>query len=104
MQLIASLVQINAQVGQPAENLARAAAAIAEAGRRRSDLALLPELWYDGLDYANAAEIATPIDAGAFAHMSEMARDAGLYLAGSAFERDGESIYNTLAVISPAGD
>lgn len=104
MQLTVSLAQINAVAGQPAENLTRAAAAVEEAGRRGSDLVLLPELWHDGLDYAHAAQVATPRDAGAFAYMRQMARDAGLYLAGSAFERDREAVYNTLAVISPAGE
>jgi omega-amidase len=104
MRLTVSLAQIDAGIGHAADNLARATAAVQEAGRRRSDLALLPELWFDGLDYARAAEIATPRDAGAFAYMRQMAMDAGLYLAGSAFERDGEAVYNTLAVITPAGE
>ena len=104
MQLTISLIQFDAGIGHSHQNLERAAAWIQEAGRRGSDLALLPELWYDGLDYAQARDLASELDEGAFAHMSRLARVANLYLAGSAFELSGLNCYNTLALFSPAGE
>jgi omega-amidase len=104
MRIVVSLAQIDAALSRPVDNLAQAEASIAEAGKRGSDLAILPELWYEGLDYARAAELAAPLDAGAFAHMRRLARQARLHLAGSAFERAGARLYNTLALFSPAGE
>jgi len=104
MQVILSLVQFDAGVGRPEENLARAREEVLEAGRRRSDLVLLPELWQDGLDYARAGQLAVEINRGAFLRMKEMAREASVHLAGSAFERDHEGVFNTLALYSPTGE
>ena len=104
MKITVSLAQINAPIGSPDDNLARAAAAVREAGRRGSDLVLLPELWHDGLDYARAAVVASPRDGGAFRHMQRLAQEAGVCVAGSAFERDGAAVFNTLGIFSPAGE
>lgn len=104
MEVYVSLAQFNARIRHPEDNLAIASAWVAEAGRRGSDLVLLPELWLDGLDYARAAQLATGLSEGAFAHMRRLAREAHVYVAGSAFERNGPHVYNTLAVCSPAGE
>jgi omega-amidase len=104
MALRITLVQFDAAIGSPDANLTRASDWVREAGRRSSDLVLLPELWQDGLAYAQAAELAAPMGEGSFAHMERLAAEAGVYLAGSAFERAGDSIYNTLALYSPRGE
>jgi predicted amidohydrolase len=94
---------MDAAVGQPQENLARARAGVHEAGQRGSELVVLPELWYDGLDYAHASKAATSLNEGAFAQMRRLARDAHVAVAGSAFERAGDACYNTLAIFTPEG-
>jgi omega-amidase len=104
MRLTISLIQCDAAIGKAEETLAQCSDGVLEAGRRGSDLALLPELWHAGLDYPNAARWAHPIQGGSFAHMRQLAMAARVHLAGSAFERQDGRIYNTLAVFSPGGD
>jgi len=104
VHITVTLLQIDAGIGRAPANLAQASAGVLEAGRRGSDLVLLPELWYHGLDYDEAVLHAAAIGHGAFAQMARLAREAGVYLAGSAFECDGAACYNTLAVYAPAGD
>ncbi len=103
MQITVSLLQMDAGVGLPEANLARASEGVLEAGRRGSDLVVLPELWHDGLDYAHAQHVAAPLHAGAFGQMRRLAQEAHVHLAGSAFERAGDACYNTLAVYAPDG-
>jgi omega-amidase len=85
--LTIALAQMDVLTGQPDANLARARDFAAQARDAGADLLLLPELWFNGYDLERAEERATPLGEGGFAHMAELAREFGLYLAGSLLER-----------------
>jgi len=87
--LIIALVQMDVSTGRPEANLAGARDFAAEAQEAGADLLLLPELWLHGYDLERAGEWATPLGEGGFAHMAALAREFGLYVAGSLLERHG---------------
>ena len=95
--------------GDAAGNLAAALDLIAELGRRRCDLILLPELWPSGYspksladDVAGSAE---PLDGPRTAALAHAAASTGAWLAaGSVPERDGADIYNTAVLFGRDGE
>jgi omega-amidase len=87
--LTLALAQMDVAPGQPEANLARARDFAAEAREAGADLLLLPELWLHGYDLERAGEWAAPLGEGGFASMAALAREFGLYLAGSLLERHG---------------
>ena len=110
--LTIALAQMDVSPGKPEVNLDRARALAAQAREAQADLLLLPELWYHGYDLERAREWAAPLGEGGFAKMSALAREFGLYLAGSTLERHagggsgepGRTVSNTAALYSPQGD
>ena len=98
-----ALAQMNVPIGQPQSNLARARDFAAQASAAGADLLLLPELWLHGYDLERAAERASPLGEGGFAHMSALAREFDLYLAGSTLERHDGGVSNTAALYAPDG-
>lgn len=95
--------------GDAAGNLATALELVAELGRRRCDLILLPELWPSGYspktlagDVATSAE---PVDGPRTAALAGAAAGAGAWLAaGSVPERDGADVYNTALLFGRDGE
>ena len=92
----------------PAENLGHAEALVREAAARGANIVLLPELFerpyfcqerrYDYLDYA------LPVSQNpAVLHMQMVAKELGLVIPVSFFERDGNSLYNSVAMIDANG-
>ncbi len=106
-----ALAQMDVHTGQPEANMARAREFAAQAGKADADLLLLPELWLHGYDLERAGEWAAPLGEGGFAHMAALAREFGLYLAGSLMERHagggsgepGRAISNTAVLYAPDG-
>jgi predicted amidohydrolase len=82
---------------------------VAELGRRRCDLIVLPELWPSGYspktlagDVATSAE---PVDGPRTAALAAAAAAAGAWLAaGSVPERDGADVYNTALLFGRDGE
>jgi omega-amidase len=103
MTLTIALVQMNVHRGQPEANLARARDFAAQAREAGADLLLLPELWLHGYDLARAEEWAAPVGKGGFAQMAALAREFGLYLAGTLLERHEEGVSNTAVLYKPDG-
>jgi len=92
----------------PAANLGHAEALVREAAARGANIVLLPELFerpyfcqerkYDFLDYA------LPISENpAVRRMQIVAKELGLVIPVSFFERDGNSLYNSVAMIDADG-
>lgn len=100
-ELCIALGQMDVPIGQPEKNLAQARAMAAQARDGGADFLLLPELWLYGYDWAH--EWATPLGEGGFAAMATLAREFGLYLAGSLLERHQGGISNTAALYAPDG-
>jgi predicted amidohydrolase len=95
--------------GDPAGNLATALELVAELGRRRCDLILLPELWPSGYSpktlAGDVAASAEPLDGQRTAALAAGAAAAGAWLAaGSVPERDGADVYNTALLFGRDGE
>jgi predicted amidohydrolase len=92
-----------------AGNLADALGLVAELGRRRCDLILLPELWPSGYSPQTLADdvaaSAEPLDGPRTAALATAAAAAGAWLAaGSMPERDGADVYNTALLFGRDGE
>ena len=104
MKLSISLLQISFDFGEPAKNLDRVTKYIREAGKRGSDLALVPELWASGYDLSNWEQYATPLDSGMFKRVSELAKDNHLMIGCSLLELDKGAPYNTFVLYDKEGE
>lgn len=107
-QLTLTLVQMDCFFGDPAANFDRAAAFVAEAARRGSDLVVLPELWSTAYDLENADIHSSPLanspaETGWFGQFAALAQDNGVWLTGSLLEERAGQFYNTMALYSPQG-
>ncbi|MBW7886626.1 MAG: carbon-nitrogen family hydrolase [Caldilineaceae bacterium] len=95
-------------VGQPGVNFERAAALVAEAARRGSQLVVLPELWSTAYALDEAPSLSSPLasgpdDGGWFGRFAGLAAQHGVWLGGSLLEaRDGR-YFNTFALYAPDG-
>ena len=97
-----ALIQMRCST-DPAENLARALARIRAAARDGAQLICLPELFRSQYfcqteDHANF-DLAEPIPGPSTAALAEVAREAGVVLIGSLFERRAAGVYHNTAVI-----
>ncbi len=106
--LTISLVQMDCKLGDPERNFVHAAEAIAEAARRGSDLALLPELWSTAYALEAASMLASPLahdpsGEGWFARLAALAAQHGLYVGGSMLEAKEGRYYNCFALYGPDG-
>jgi len=101
--LTIALAQMDVRTARPEANLAQARKFTAQAREAVADMLLLPELWLHGYDLERAEEWAVPLGEGGFAHMSLLAREFGLYLAGSLLERHAGGVSNTAVLYAPDG-
>lgn len=104
-----SLAQMDLSLGEPEHNFARAEEAIAEAGRRGSDLVVLPELWSTGCAWSQVAEQASPLahsaaDGGWMGRFAGLAQTHRLWLAGSMLEVCEGRYTNSLVLYNPQGN
>lgn len=93
---------------QPTGNLAHAEALVREAAREGAQIVLLPELFerpyfcqerrYDFLDYAQPVS-----ENPAVARMQAVAKELSVVIPVSFYERDGNSQYNSVAMIDADG-
>lgn len=105
MKLTISLAQIDIAFGKPLENLAKVRHYAAQAAQRGSDWLILPELWSTAYDLTNAANHATPTNAGIFAEIAALAKEHDLHIIGSCLSTlDSNKFGNTLTWHRPNGD
>ena len=93
----------------PEENIARAEALVREAAQKGAQIVLLPELFerpyfcqerrYDFLDFAQ-----TVSENPAIARMMTIAKELSIVIPVSFYERDGNSSYNSVAMIDADGN
>jgi predicted amidohydrolase len=76
------------------------------AGRRGSELVVLPEIWTGaGLSTDDVyLDLAEPIPGPTTDLLAEKARKYGMYIVGSMYERQGNQHYNSSPLISPEGE
>jgi len=98
-------VQMKARA-DPEENVAHAEERIVDAADRGADLVVLPEIWNLGYFAFDAYEAnAEPVDGPTMTRLQALADDLGIYLhTGSIVETDGDDLYNTSGLVSPAGE
>ena len=106
-RLRVACLQMEPHIGRKADNLARSLQGIAEAAAAGARLVVLPELCNTGYVFqsrAEAVEAAEPVPDGPScqAWMSAATRHGVIVVAGIA-ERVGERLYNSAAVLGPAG-
>ena len=104
-QMTVSAVQITAVDGEKDATVARMLDFLDEAGRRGSQLCVLPEVW-TGLGYSAEKayqEIAEPIPGPTTALLGEKARQYGMYVVGSMYEQAGNTYYNASPLIAEDG-
>ena len=105
VQFKIALIQMRCST-DPADNLARALERIRTAARDGAQLICLPELFRSQYfcqteDHANF-DLAEPIPGPSTAALAEVAREAGVVLIGSLFERRAAGVYHNTAVIIDA--
>jgi N-carbamoylputrescine amidase len=94
--------------GSPAENRSRVASAVVEAASRGAQIVLPPEL-FDGPYFCRAErgdlfDLAHPAEGNpTIAAFQDVARQAGVVIPVSFFERAGQSFYNSVAVVDADG-
>lgn len=88
-----------------AGNLKKALRMIEEAGRRASDLVVLPELFATKHTPLSPSEAAEPVPEGDISQaLAAAARGNGMYIAGCLYEQLAERIYNTVALFDRGGE
>jgi len=103
MQLIVSMAQMEVLVSEPAKNLERGEAWIAEAAKRGSDLICFPEMWTTGFNWAANRRMAQEHEK-IIERIAEMASRYHIWINGSmlALNEEGK-IANTSILFNPSG-
>lgn len=104
--LTVSVVQMLAVDGEKERTVERTMRHLDEAGRRGSELTVLPEVW-TGLGFSDPnlhREIAEDIPGPVTDRLCEKARQYGMVICGSLYERNGNAVHNTAPVISQEGE
>lgn len=100
-------IQMEPRVGHKEGNVARSLARLAEAANGGAQLAVLPELCNSGYVFETreeAFDLAEEIPAGRSCRAwMELASEHGLYVVAGIAEREGETLYNSAAVLGPKG-
>jgi len=86
----------------PAERRSAFAPLIAEAGKQKADLVVLPETltYWSGAHYVDVAE---PIPGPSTEYFGGLAKEQNLYIVAGLVERAGPLIYNVAVLIGPDG-
>lgn len=103
MQLTISLAQMDVALGNPEENLKKAAAWAAEAARRGSDIVIFPEMWSTGYDWDNVEHLAGQ-HAQVVEAVGQLAKKHNIWLNGSILTLNHEGHpTNTSIMFDPQG-
>ena len=89
--------------GSPMGNCRLFAPLIAEAGRQKADLVVLPEVLTCAYTSLDETECAEPIPGPSTAYFGELAKQHNLYLVAGLVERERHLLYNVAVLIAPDG-
>jgi predicted amidohydrolase len=102
--MLAGVLQIRPEFGDPSGNVERAADAIRGSG---ADLVVLPELVTTGYVFEGREEalgLAEPVpDGPSTTAFLDLAREEGVHVCFGLPERDGDRLYNTAVLVGPEG-
>ena len=105
--LVVACVQMAPEIGQKQDNVARGLLAIERAAARGAQVVVLPELCNTGYVFESRDEafaLSEHVhDGESVRQWAEAARRLGLVIVAGFAERDGESLYNSAAVLGPEG-
>ena len=87
----------------PRQNCEEYAPMIAEAARQKADLIVLGETIPYVRTKLKPAECAEPIPGPTTEYFGDVAKQNGIHIALSLYERDGHLVYNTAVLLSPEG-
>jgi len=99
-----ALLQFKPKLGQVEENRAAIRRYL---GRRKFDLAVLPELATTGYNFADRAELAQVAEdkkGPSFAFFADLARSCGGPIVWGMAEKSGKRIYNSAVLTTPEGE
>ena len=100
-----SAIQITSDDGAKAATVEKMLDFLDVAGRRGSELVVLPEVW-TGLGFSTEeayVELAEPIPGPTTDLLADKAKQHGMYIVGSMYEQDGNQYYNSSPLIGPDG-
>jgi len=101
-----AVAQLDLAPGALDANRAHCLEAIADAGRERADLVVLPELAASGYrlgDRERALAASEPVPGPTTLGWQAAARRERCWIAGGLCERDGDRLFNSVAVVGPDG-
>jgi N-carbamoylputrescine amidase len=91
---------------EPADNLARAQALLRQASRQGAQVACLPELfrtqYFCQVEEAARFELAEPVPGPTTEMLADVAKETGIVVVGSIFERRAPGVYHNTAVVIDA--
>jgi N-carbamoylputrescine amidase len=100
-------LQMEPRIGEKEANLERSLTLIGEAAQAGANLIVLPELCNSGYVFASREEahaLSEPIEGGrTVIAWSEAARRHDVLIAAGMAERQGDKLYNSAVLVSPAG-
>lgn len=104
-EVVIGLAQVTGTAYAPAANRELSERAARELFGGGADLVVLPELIVSGyaLDPVRLAEVAEPLDGPTTAAWTDVAGEAGGYVAGGFCERDGDAVFNTAVLVGGEG-
>ncbi len=104
-ELAIALAQVTGRPYAAEENRALSVATAREAFGRGAQLVVLPELIVPGYvaGRERLPDVAEPLDGPTVEAWTDVAADAGGYVAGGFCERDGDRLYNTAVIVGPDG-
>ena len=94
---------MDVQHGDVEANRRKALKFIEEAGRRRSDVLVLPELWTTGYALDMLPKLAEPLNGETVSMLKEKAAQHNMYIIGSMAELKEGKIFNTVPLVGPEG-
>ncbi len=102
-----ALIQMRCSA-DPADNLSRATAMLREAGAKGANVACLPELfmgpYFCQSENADTFDLAEPIPGPTTEALGRLAKETGMVIVGSIFERRTAGVYhNTIALLDADG-
>ena len=104
-ELVVSAIQITAVDGEVEATREKVSRLLDVAGARGSDLVVLPEVW-TGLAYSESdlyRETAETIPGPSTDLLAAKAKEYGMHIVGSIYERANEAYYNAAPLIDPSG-
>ncbi len=96
--------QIACRAADVDANVATLTRVVQEAASAGCEAVVLPEVADTGYALSQMRVVAAPWDGGAFGAMQNSARESGITVICGLAEREGDVLYNALAVINPQGE